>query len=47
MQFATSESSPAAPCSALQTISGELNATPAMPVALFALAAIVPETCVP
>src|SRR3954468_6815767 len=49
MQLATSavEPCPSGPPSALQIDSGELNATPATPLPLFALAVIVPATCVP
>ena len=48
MHAATSDVSPepSAP-SALQMISGESNATPAMPAPLPATAPIVPATCVP
>src|SRR4051812_16485204 len=48
MQLATSEVEPEpAASSALQIVSGELNATPVTPRPLFAMAAIVPATCVP
>src|SRR5690349_4171528 len=49
MQLATSEvvPEPDGPESALQIASGELNATPATPMRLLAIAAIVPATWVP
>src|SRR3954451_17052686 len=49
MQLATSavEPEPSGPPSARHIASGELKATPATPLPLFALPVIVPETCVP
>ena len=48
MQFATPEIAPLPEeSSALHIDSFELNATPATPLPLFAIAAIVPATCVP
>src|SRR3954462_10596711 len=49
MQLATSdvEPEPSGPPSALHIASCELNATPATPLPLLALAVIVPDTCVP
>src|SRR3954454_7954714 len=49
MQLATSavEPWPSGPPSALQTASGELNATPATPRPLLVFAVIVPDVCVP
>src|SRR4051812_12846409 len=49
MQLATSEvePEPSGPPSALHMASCELNATPATPLPLLALAVIVPDTCVP
>src|SRR3954454_10373609 len=49
MQLATSDVLPwpSGPPSARHIASGELNATPATPLPLFALPVIVPDTCVP
>src|SRR3954454_14259234 len=49
MQLATSdvEPDPSGPPSARHIANGELNATPATPLPLFALPVIVPDTCVP
>src|SRR3954454_20799178 len=49
MQLATSEVGPerSGPPSARHMANGELKATPATPLPLFALPVIVPETCVP